>query len=180
MLREIFSQHSHWNARAQLALISNGSVVLLKYKLNNVCDADNRPANGAQRTMIIHIYHNILWLSILKCLNKAPKKPRQNAIRIIPVLNVYYRRITKIMRIACVLKAYCWCYYKSGHERVKEFARQLKPSPAIEPCIQILLCTSYLGVGKLDPYLSIFAYHRIFTNCHRLLLPHLVHRFANY
>ena len=41
-------------------LISNGSVVLLKYKLNNVCDADNRPAKGAQRTMIILIYHNIL------------------------------------------------------------------------------------------------------------------------
>ena len=33
-----------------MALISNGSVALLKYKLNNVCDADNRPANGAQRT----------------------------------------------------------------------------------------------------------------------------------
>lgn len=88
------------------ALISNGSMVLLKYKLNNVCDADNRPANGAQRTMIILIYHNILWLSILKYLNKAPKKPSQNAIRIISVLNVYYRRITEIMRIACVLKAY--------------------------------------------------------------------------
>ena len=29
-----------------------------------------------------------------------------DAIRIISVLNVYYRRITKIMRIACVLKAY--------------------------------------------------------------------------
>ena len=31
-----------------------------QYKLNNVCDADNRPAKGAQRTMIILIYHNIL------------------------------------------------------------------------------------------------------------------------
>ena len=31
-----------------MALISNGSMVLLKYKLNNVCDADHRPANGAQ------------------------------------------------------------------------------------------------------------------------------------
>ena len=28
-----------------------------------------------------------------------------DAIRIISVLNAYYRRITKIMRIACVLKA---------------------------------------------------------------------------
>ena len=33
-----------------VTLISNGSMVLLKYKLNNVCDADNRPANGAQIT----------------------------------------------------------------------------------------------------------------------------------
>ena len=47
-----------------VTLISNGSVVLLKYKLNNVCDADHRPANGAQRTMIILIYHNILRLSM--------------------------------------------------------------------------------------------------------------------
>ena len=45
-------------------LISNGSVVLIKYKLNNMCDADSRPAKGAQRTMIILIYRNILWLSM--------------------------------------------------------------------------------------------------------------------
>ena len=43
-----------------MALILNGSMMLLKYKLNNVCDANHRPANGAQRTMIILIYHNIL------------------------------------------------------------------------------------------------------------------------
>ena len=42
-----------------MALISNGSIMLLKCKLNNVCGADHRPANGAQRTMIILIYHNI-------------------------------------------------------------------------------------------------------------------------
>lgn len=47
-----------------MALISNGSMMLLKYKLNNVCDADHGPANGAQRTMIILICHNILWLSV--------------------------------------------------------------------------------------------------------------------
>ena len=47
-----------------VTLISNGSMVLLKYKLNNVCDADHRPASGAQRTAIILIYHNILWLSV--------------------------------------------------------------------------------------------------------------------
>ena len=43
-----------------MVLISNGSMMLLKYKLNNVCDAGYRPANGAQRTMIILIYHSIL------------------------------------------------------------------------------------------------------------------------
>ena len=42
------------------ALILNRSMVLLKYKLNNVCDADHRPASGAQRTIIVLIYHNIL------------------------------------------------------------------------------------------------------------------------
>ena len=33
-----------------VTLISDGIMVLLKYKLNNVCDADHRPANGAQTT----------------------------------------------------------------------------------------------------------------------------------
>ena len=89
-----------------MTLISNGSIMLLKYKLNNVCDANHIPTNGAQRTMIILIYHNILWLSILKCLNKVSKKHNQNAIRIVSASNAYYRHITKIMRIACVLKAY--------------------------------------------------------------------------
>jgi hypothetical protein len=50
--------------RAQCPMISDGDMLLLKYKLNNMCDADSRPANGAQRTMIILIYHNILWLSM--------------------------------------------------------------------------------------------------------------------
>ena len=89
-----------------MALISDGSMVLLKYKLNNVCDADHRPANGAQRTMIILIYHNILWLSIQKCLNKVPKKPRQNAIRVISVLNAYYGDNAYCVRIKSVLGKY--------------------------------------------------------------------------
>ena len=33
-----------------VTLISDGSMMLLKYNLNNVCDADNRPTNGAQIT----------------------------------------------------------------------------------------------------------------------------------
>ena len=94
-----------------MALISNGSIMLLKYKLNNVCDADHRPANGAQRTMVILIYHNILWLSILKCLNKAPKKPGQNVIRIISVLNAYYGNNAYYVRIKGVLVFNKGCPY---------------------------------------------------------------------
>lgn len=86
-----------------MALISNGSVVLLKYKLNNVCDADHRPANGAQRTMIILIYHNILRLSMRKCLNNACKKRSQNVIRIISVLNAYYGDSAYCVRIKSVV-----------------------------------------------------------------------------
>ena len=76
-----------------MTLISDGSMVLLKYKLNNVCGADNRPANGAQRTMIIHIYHNILWLSIRKYLYIVLSRSLKNA-------NTHY------LRIKCVLQAH--------------------------------------------------------------------------
>ena len=75
-----------------MALISNGSMVLLKYKLNNVCDADNRPANGAQRTMIVLIYHNMLWMSIQKY---------QNGVLIEGVVkngNTHYLRIKCVLR----------------------------------------------------------------------------------
>ena len=90
-----------------MALISDGSMVLLKYKLNNVCDADNRAANGAQRTMIILIYHNILWLSILKCLNVASKEnAAKSTIRIISVLNAYYGNNAYCVRIKSVLGKY--------------------------------------------------------------------------
>ena len=46
-----------------MALISDGSIMLLMYKLNNVCDPKRvrKPHWGsAQRTMIILIYHNML------------------------------------------------------------------------------------------------------------------------
>ena len=75
-----------------MALISNGSMVLLKYKLNNVCDADNRPAKDAQRAMIILIYHNMLWLSIQEC---------QNGVLIEGVVkngNTHYLRIKCVLR----------------------------------------------------------------------------------
>ena len=57
---DISTQHRHFYRWAQYPVILDGSMTLLKYKLNNMCDADNRPANGAQRTMIVLIYHNML------------------------------------------------------------------------------------------------------------------------
>ena len=49
----------------------------------------------------------MLWLSIYKCQNSVfGESVTKNVIRIISVLNAYYRHITKTMRIACVLKAY--------------------------------------------------------------------------
>ena len=74
--------------------------MLLMYKLNNVCGADHRPANGAQRTMIILIYHNILWLSmhIILYIDYCAKSEY--------ALPPYYMRITEIMRIVCIYSCF--------------------------------------------------------------------------
>lgn len=46
----------------------------------------------------------MLYLSIRKHQNAVFRESAaKNVIRIISVLNAYYRRITKIMRIVCVL-----------------------------------------------------------------------------
>ena len=86
--------------------ISDGIMVLLRYNLNNVCDADHRPANSAQITeqfLYTTIYCGCQYESVkIMYIENIVI----DAIRIISVLNAYYRRITKIMRIACVLKAY--------------------------------------------------------------------------
>lgn len=66
-----------------MVLISNGSVVLLKYKLNNVCDADNRPANGAQITeqfLYTTIYCGYQYVNIKILYSESVVK---NVIRII-------------------------------------------------------------------------------------------------
>ena len=76
-----------------MALILNRSMVLLKYKLNNVCGADHRPANGAQRTMTILIYHNILWLSIRKYQNSVFRECGQKR-------NTHYITATAFLRTA--------------------------------------------------------------------------------
>ena len=89
-----------------MARISSGSMVLLTYKLNNVCDADHRPANGAQRTMIIHIYHNILWLSIRKRWYIVPfvvEKANTHYLRIKCVLQAHHENNAYCVRIKGVL-----------------------------------------------------------------------------
>ena len=66
-----------------MTLISNGSMMLLKYKLNNVCDADNRPANGAQTTkqfLYTTIYCGYQYVNIKILYSESVVK---NVIRII-------------------------------------------------------------------------------------------------
>ena len=66
-----------------VTLISDGSVVLLKYKLNNVCDADHRPANGAQITeqfLYTTIYCGCQYVNIKMLYSESVAK---NVIRII-------------------------------------------------------------------------------------------------
>ena len=75
-------------------------------KLNNVCDADNRPAKDAQRAMIILIYHNMLWMSIwqiqyTRIIGTFPLQ-RRNLIRINYAFNTHKRRTAAVMRIICV------------------------------------------------------------------------------
>ena len=84
-------------------------MVLLKYKLNNVCDPNRvrKPHWGSAQ-----ITRQVLYTTIYcGCQYESVKimyieNMVIDAIRIISVLNAYYRHITKIMRIACVLKAY--------------------------------------------------------------------------
>lgn len=66
-----------------MTLISDGSMVLLKYKLNNVCDADRRPANGAQITkqfLYTTIYCGYQYVNIKILYSESVVK---NVIRII-------------------------------------------------------------------------------------------------
>ena len=98
-----------------MTLISNGNMMLLKYKLNNVCDADHRPANGAQRTMIILIYHNILWLSICNYLYIVLFWSVKKLIRIISVLNAYYGDYAYYVRIKGVLFLWRIQRYQEEH-----------------------------------------------------------------
>ncbi len=83
-----------------MALISNGSMVLLKYKLNNVRGADNRPANGAQRTEYFLYTTIYCGCQYQKNLNIVfTESVAQNVIRIISVLNAYYGNNAYCVRI---------------------------------------------------------------------------------
>ena len=101
-----------------MTLILNGSMMLLKYKLNNVCDADHRPANGAQITgsfLYTTIYCScqyeiaeILYFLVgektnthylrIKCVLQAHHKNNAYCVRIKGVL--LSQRITKYAPIA--------------------------------------------------------------------------------
>ena len=66
-----------------MTLISDGSMVLLKYKLNNVCGADHRPANGVQITkqfLYTTIYCGYQYVNIKILYSESVVK---NVIRII-------------------------------------------------------------------------------------------------
>ena len=80
-----------------MALISNGSMMLLKYKLNNVCDADNISANDAQITeqfLYTTIYCDCQYeIAYILCFLVGEK-----LIRIISVLNAYWR-FRKVMHL---------------------------------------------------------------------------------
>ena len=92
-----------------MALISNGSIMLLKYKLNNVCDADNRPANGAQRT------ERLLYTTIYcSCQHESAdilyflvgEKTNTHYLRIKCVLQAHHENNAYCVRIKSVLGKY--------------------------------------------------------------------------
>ena len=81
-----------------MALISDGSMMLLKYKLNNVCDADRRPTNGAQITKQF-LYTTIYCGCQYERVDILHFLPLKKLIRIISVLNAYYGNHLRYGRI---------------------------------------------------------------------------------
>ena len=72
--------------------------MLLKYKLNNVCDADNRPANGAQITkqfLYATIYCGCQYVIVythylrINCVLQAHRENNAHCVRIKSVLGKY-------------------------------------------------------------------------------------------
>ena len=92
-----------------MVLISNGSVVLLKYKLNNVCDADNRPANGAQRTeylLYTTIYCGCQYVIIDILYFTASENANTHYLRIKCALQAHHENNAYCVRIKSVLGKY--------------------------------------------------------------------------
>ena len=136
-----------------VTLISNGSMVLLKYKLNNVCGADHRPANGAQRTMVILIYHNILWLSIRKylyiVLSRSLKKANTHYLRIKCVSQAHHENNAYYVRIKSVLGKYAFAHLQQPDGLI------LLPTPCIRAAHSCFL-TSYGNLSFVIPTLLIW------------------------
>ena len=72
--------------------------MLLKYKLNNVCDADHGPANGAQITKQF-LYTTIYCGCQYERVDILHFLPLKKLIRIISVLNAYYGNHLRYGRI---------------------------------------------------------------------------------
>ena len=98
-----------------MALISNGSMMLLKYKLNNVCGADNRPANGAQITeqfLYTTICCSCQYVNVqIARSEKAWAKRNTHYLRIKCVLQVYHEDNAYCVRIEGVLVFNKGCPY---------------------------------------------------------------------
>ena len=92
-----------------MALISNGSMMLLKYKLNNVCGADNISANDAQITeqfLYTTIYCDCQYLIIDILYFTAGENANTHYLRIICVLQAHRENNAYCVRIKSVLGKY--------------------------------------------------------------------------
>lgn len=92
-----------------MALTSDGSIMLLKYKLNNVCDADNRPANGAQITkqfLYTTIYCGCQYVIVYILYFTAGENADTHYLRINCVLQAHRENNAHCVRIKSVLGKY--------------------------------------------------------------------------
>ena len=115
-----------------MVLISNGSMVLLKYKLNSVCDADNRPANGAQRTeyfLYTTIYCGCQYGGVKIMCQKARPKRNTHYLRIKCVLQAHRENNAYCVRIKST--SVIWMPRYLSNQRDKSMGFNL-PNPPLE------------------------------------------------
>lgn len=85
-----------------MALISNGSIMLLKYKLNNVCDADNRPTMVHKQLNDSYIPQYIVFVNIkvlIYCTFPVVEKANTHYLRIKCVLQAHHENNAYCVRI---------------------------------------------------------------------------------